>query len=231
MRRILSKYKKENLEIMVKASKSIAAVLSKLEVVPTGSSYATLKRYINVYRIDTSHFIKQGDVLELNRLTGKIRQKRPIEDILRENVNYNTARLKRRLIREGLKKDICEECGQNNIWFGKKITLILDHKNGIRTDFRLINLRVACPNCAATFDTHCRGVRKKKIKIRTKRKKPSKTIAWEKARIKNRKVERPNYFILRTDVYKLGYSATGRKYGVSDNTIRKWIKNYEKNGF
>ena len=26
----------------------------------------------------------------------------------------------------------------------------------------------------------------------------------------------------------MGYSATGRKYGVSDNAIRKWIKYYEK---
>ena len=30
------------------------------------------------------------------------------------------------------------------------------------------------------------------------------------------------------EVEKLGFSATGRKYGVSDNTIRKWIKNYNK---
>jgi transposase-like protein len=26
------------------------------------------------------------------------------------------------------------------------------------------------------------------------------------------------------------FSAVGRKYGVSDNAIRKWIKNYQKNG-
>ena len=26
---------------------------------------------------------------------------------------------------------------------------------------------------------------------------------------------------------ELGYSATGRKYGVSDNAIRKWLKNYK----
>jgi transposase-like protein len=27
-------------------------------------------------------------------------------------------------------------------------------------------------------------------------------------------------------VDQLGYSATGRKYGVSDNAIRKWLKAY-----
>jgi transposase-like protein len=29
------------------------------------------------------------------------------------------------------------------------------------------------------------------------------------------------------EVNELGYSSTGRKYGVSDNSIRKWIKFYE----
>ncbi len=33
---------------------------------------------------------------------------------------------------------------------------------------------------------------------------------------------------LNADKFKLGFSATGRKYGVSDNAIRKWIKNYNK---
>ena len=44
--------------------------------------------------------------------------------------------------------------------------------------------------------------------------------------IKRRKVERPAYESLIVDVEKVGYSATGRKYGVSDNSIRKWIKYY-----
>lgn len=43
-----------------------------------------------------------------------------------------------------------------------------------------------------------------------------------------RKVIRPTYDILIEEVGSLGYSATGRKYGVSDNAIRKWIKQYKK---
>jgi hypothetical protein len=42
--------------------------------------------------------------------------------------------------------------------------------------------------------------------------------------IKRRKVERPDLDVLLKDIEELGYSGTGRKYGVSDNAIRKWIK-------
>jgi very-short-patch-repair endonuclease len=43
-------------------------------------------------------------------------------------------------------------------------------------------------------------------------------------RKQSRKVERPSLDQLKIDIENLGYSGTGRKYGVSDNSIRKWIK-------
>lgn len=45
--------------------------------------------------------------------------------------------------------------------------------------------------------------------------------------INRRKVKRPEKEILKKEVDENGYSATGRKYGVSDTSIRKWIKSYE----
>ncbi len=38
---------------------------------------------------------------------------------------------------------------------GGRMSLILDHINGVRDDNRLSNLQIVCPNCAATLDTHC----------------------------------------------------------------------------
>ena len=43
-----------------------------------------------------------------------------------------------------------------------------------------------------------------------------------------RKVERPDYKTLCMDIKNMGFSATGRKYGVSDNAIRKWLGFYKK---
>ena len=45
-----------------------------------------------------------------------------------------------------------------------------------------------------------------------------------------RKTARPTYDVLARDIKNLGYSGTGRKYGVSDNAIRKWMKSYESRG-
>jgi len=39
-----------------------------------------------------------------------------------------------------------------------------------------------------------------------------------------RKNIRPDIEELKHEVSELGYSSVGRKYGVSDNTIRKWLK-------
>jgi hypothetical protein len=35
------------------------------------------------------------------------------------------------------------------------MSLILDHIDGDRQNNELSNLRIVCPNCNATLDTHC----------------------------------------------------------------------------
>jgi len=44
--------------------------------------------------------------------------------------------------------------------------------------------------------------------------------------IKNRKVEIPPFNQLLSEVREMGYSGTGRKYGVSDNPIRMWLSSF-----
>jgi len=46
--------------------------------------------------------------------------------------------------------------------------------------------------------------------------------------INDRKVERPPYEELLKEIDDSNYCAVGRKYSVSDNAIRKWVKSYEK---
>lgn len=57
-----------------------------------------------------------------------------------------SARLREKLIRDGIKEAKCEKCG-NTHWLGVKLTLELHHKNGDHFDNDLDNLEILCPNC------------------------------------------------------------------------------------
>lgn len=46
--------------------------------------------------------------------------------------------------------------------------------------------------------------------------------------LSQRKTKRPPYNQLIKEISESNYSAVGKKYGVSDNAIRKWVKNYKK---
>jgi len=55
--------------------------------------------------------------------------------------------------------------------------------------------------------------------------KRNKFCSIECSSMNQRKVARPDISTLLNEVNESSYKAVGRKYGVSDNTIRKWIKN------
>ena len=78
----------------------------------------------------------------------------PIEDIIHngKHPQYQSYKLKKRLIREGIKKNSCEICQLNN-WMGKTINLELHHIDGDRTNHSLSNLQLVCPNCHSQTET------------------------------------------------------------------------------
>lgn len=222
----MNRWSKSNLIDIVIGSKTQKEVLEKLGLRSAGGNSKTLKKYIEKYDIDTSHFIKKYDkMVSLNILN-----KKSLKEILVENSDYQRHHLKKRLYDTGLKQKKCELCGQGEEWNGMKISLILDHINGIYNDNRIENLRIVCPNCNAGLDTHCgKNININNNNINNYCKCGVKISKKSSFCIKclgklNRKVERPPYEELLKEVDEFGYSATGRKYGVSDNAVRKWIK-------
>ena len=75
------------------------------------------------------------------------------EDILNGNYpDYQTFKLKNRLLQEGYKERKCECCGLSE-WNGLPIPLELHHIDGNRNNHKLENLKILCSNCHAQTDT------------------------------------------------------------------------------
>ena len=71
------------------------------------------------------------------------------EDILNgEYPEYQTYKLKLRLLREGIIEDMCSLCGWSKKLEGQPYSPCeLHHINGNAHDHRLSNLQMLCPNC------------------------------------------------------------------------------------
>jgi DNA-binding CsgD family transcriptional regulator len=77
----------------------------------------------------------------------------PIAELLVAGTERGRFNLKARLVREGLKRNMCERCGLID-WRGEPLTLALHHVNGQRHDNRLENLMLLCPNCHSQTENY-----------------------------------------------------------------------------
>lgn len=139
------KYTKELLEEAAKNATSIAQVCRNIGLEPKGGNYKTVTKKLELFDIDISHFTGQAwnKGKSLIEKTCKI----SLEEILRENTNYSSSLLRKRLINEGIKKEECEVCGHTK-------HLELHHINGNHYDNRLENLQILCPNCHAETNNY-----------------------------------------------------------------------------
>jgi hypothetical protein len=212
-------YEKIELMEVVKKSKTYREVLIYFNRNESSSSYKTLHKKIKEWGIDISHFLSKSEHTKMMYKVGLLDKKNSL-DLFVENCKFGRSTIKKRIIDENLIDYKCCMCDNNGEWMGNKVSLILDHINGINNDNRLENLRFLCPNCNATLKTHCVGSIGLIDKTPNNRKIPN--------RVHLRIVNRPSYDILIKEINEFGYCWVGRKYGVSDNAIRKWVKFYEK---
>jgi ferredoxin len=224
----------------VARSHSLSEALRTLGLRAAGSNFRTLKRLIERYAISTEH-MDPNWVLRGPRPNRKI----PLERIMVAGSSYGRDKLKRRLYEAGLKERRCELCGQGEAWNGRRMSLILDHVNGQANDNRFENLRIVCPNCNATLDTHCGRQNRLEVAPRACLHCGAEFVPrypthrycsqlcgthWTRPRApqpQTRKVERPPYGKLMAELAATNFCAVGREYGVSDNAVRKWVRWYE----
>lgn len=156
--RKLNNITQEEFTTIYQQSKSYADVCRALSLRPQGSNYRTIKKKAKKFNLpDIKYDFKSQE--HKNKF---IRKEIPLEQILTENSNYGSNELKKRLLKNNILQNICSNCGLQNVWAGKSLTLQLDHINGNSKDNRLDNLRLLCPNCHSQTSTFS-GKKQRKI--------------------------------------------------------------------
>lgn len=205
---------------------SIKQVLQKVGMAPCGGNYATIRRIITRYGVDTSHFCKGFTVghLSSNKLSD--------EGIFIINSKANRHRVKARILAESLLPYECAICGIDS-WIGSSLSLHLDHINGIRDDNRLENLRFLCPNCHSQTDSYCGKANKKcqtticecgtVISSRSTRCRSCEKV-YSLRVSRGSKIEWPSVEELLKRLETTSWCGLARELGVSDNAIRQHLR-------
>ena len=147
-------FSKEELSEIVKNSYSNREVARKLGyAIDGGGTMASLKKMYSELELDTSHFKGQG----WNK--GNYNYDTFTDGTIKKNGKSTAAPI---IALRGRK---CESCGLTE-WMGKPINLEVHHINGNRSDNRLENLLLLCPNCHSYTPNFTR--KNSKIKIQEK---------------------------------------------------------------
>lgn len=150
------KYTDQEFVQAVQSARSYREVLSILGLKLAGGNYKVMHQRITKMGLDTSHFTGQG---YLKGKTHNWAKTSPLEEVMVEDSDYQTSKLKKRLLKNGIFEHKCYECGIT-MWRGVPVPIELEHKNGNSRDHRLENLTILCLNCHGLTETW-RGRNKK----------------------------------------------------------------------
>ena len=144
------KFSKEEIEEIVKESRSFRDVAIKLGYKSTGgSAIGIAKDVCSKFKLDTSHFKGQG----WNK--GNYDYSR-----FQANAPKKNGSLKKALV--ALRGRKCEKCGATS-WLGQPINLEVHHISGNRTDNSFDNLQLLCSNCHSYTPTFARKTSKMSV--------------------------------------------------------------------
>lgn len=159
----LYEYTPDQLQKILDESNSYADVLRKLGMSEHGANRTTLKKVIDEYGLDLSGINQNRKEWQEKQLKRDRTSCKPLNEVLKNGVSYNSDRLIKRLYADGYKEKCCEQCGITN-WMGKEITFHLHHIDGNHNNNELSNLQVLCPNCHSQTDNFAgKGVRRQRV--------------------------------------------------------------------
>jgi len=157
------KYTKELLSKIVVNCHSMAQVLKALGCRHGGGTHEYIKRKINNFGIDTSHFTGQRTNSGKNHNGYKGRSWEDVLVYQKEKKWKETPYILRRALIASGREYKCERvgCTVKDSWCGNSLKLHVHHKDGNWLNNTKENLEFRCPNCHSQTDNYCAGNRSK----------------------------------------------------------------------
>jgi hypothetical protein len=141
------------LQSIMDGSSTISEALDKIGYKSSSGNRITLDTAIEKYRVDLTQFKSNYLLFKQNTQTCFKKSEIKLEDAFCENSKCSRKLLKILILRNNLIEYKCKDCDISDYWNGKKITLQLEHINGVNNDNRLENLCFLCPNCHSQTPT------------------------------------------------------------------------------
>lgn len=151
----MRRYTEDWLKELCKNSYSYAEVLRKAGRKQGGGTQATLRKKIEEFGIDISHFTGQRWQDSPNQADNhEIREKYLLEEVFIKDSPVTQKVLRGYVERHNLIPYKCQNCECDGHWQNGIIALEIDHIDGDNTNNEISNLRYLCPNCHALTDTY-----------------------------------------------------------------------------
>ena len=165
---MLRAYTKEWLEELCADSYSYAEVLSKAGRKQGGGNQSVLKKKIEEFNIDISHFTGQRwyDAPDKQcNFCNQSKEKYTLEEVFCKNSPVTQKILRGYVERHKILDYKCIKCGCDGNWQDGVISLEIDHIDGDNSNNEISNLRYLCPNCHALTDTYRgRNIAQKRVR-------------------------------------------------------------------
>lgn len=127
--------------------------LEFLGIPKVGCNYRTLKKKVELYGIDTSHFNYDYAHLHNGRHYKRQLCNRNDDEVFSFGARVKTENLKKEYIRRFLNgRPFCEKCGISE-WNGKELVFQIHHIDGNHINHKKENLQLLCPNCHSQTET------------------------------------------------------------------------------
>lgn len=149
-------YSIDQLKTAVKLAECWTDVCRSLNITVCTFNFKRIQKLCFENKISFNHF-------NIKRAMRRGKKEWMVDDVYTINSKFARCSLRRRVIKDNFIDYKCSKCFNDGTWYNEKLTLEIEHINGINDDNRKENLTWLCPNCHSQTSTFRNSSNRKRV--------------------------------------------------------------------